>query len=299
MDTFFLGSANPRWLADLDVPLCLAYHHLADRRVLPRARAPWLLDSGAYSRLGKHGSWDTLSPRAYIAGVRHLAEEVGNLAFAGPMDWLVGDDQLRRTGLPVQAHLWNTVTNYVDLVDLWGGDPADCLIIPSLQGRTETDFHACWDLYDRCGVDLSALPRVGLGSIASRQAKPEVARIVESLHDRAPVVLHGYGVKGSGLRRYGHLLSTTDSFAWSFGARRGRLRHPDCTARHATCSSCPIYALAWRRQLLSTVGPPCSPQARPAGGEAGQSQPAPGRLLRLGDAGESLRTAPRLAGASR
>ncbi|CRK56972.1 Phage protein [Alloactinosynnema sp. L-07] len=114
---FFLGTANPRWLADLDVPLCLAYHHLSKRRTLPRARAPWLLDSGAFNRLSTHGGWDTLSPHTYITGVRRLAEEVGNLAFAGQMDWLVGDDQLRRTGLPVDAHLWNTVTNYLDLVE--------------------------------------------------------------------------------------------------------------------------------------------------------------------------------------
>lgn len=247
---FFLGTANPRWLADLDVPLCLAYHHLALRRTLPQARAPWLLDSGAYSRLSKHGDWDTLSPRAYVTGVRRLADEIGNLAFAGQMDWLVGDEQLRRTGLPVDAHLWNTVTNYVEIVELWGGDPADCPIIPSLQGRTERDFHACWDLFERFGVDLTALPRVGLGSVASREATPEVAAIVESLVDRGPVLLHGYGVKGGGLRRYGHRIHSADSAAWSYGARRAGGRHPDCTARHTTCSSCPTAALAWRSRLL-------------------------------------------------
>jgi hypothetical protein len=208
---FFLGTANARWLADLDVPLCLAYHHLAGRRTLPRARAPWLLDSGAYGRLTKHGGWDDLSPRAYVDGVRRLADEVGNLAFAGQMDWLVGDDQLRRTGLPVAAHQWNTVINYVELVELWGGDPVDCPIIPSLQGRTERDFHACWDLFSRYGVDLATLPRVGIGSIASHEATPETAAIVESLFDRAPLTFHGYGVKGGGLSRYGHLIASSDT----------------------------------------------------------------------------------------
>lgn len=238
----------------MDVPLCLAYHHLAERRTLPRARGPWLLDSGAYTRLSTYGDWDTLSPTTYVADVHRLADEVGDLVFAGQMDWLVSDEHLRRTGLPTEEHLWNTVTNYVELVDLWGGDPADCLIIPSLQGRTERDFHLCWDLFDRVGVNLAALPRVGIGSIASREATPEVAAIVESLLARGPVVLHGYGVKGGGLRRYGHLIRSADSAAWSYGARRAGRRHPDCTAAHTTCSSCPTAAVAWQQQLLVTVG---------------------------------------------
>ena len=60
--------------------------------------------------------------------------------------------------------------------------------------------------------------------------------------------LHGYGVKTRGLREYGNLLTTADSMAWSYNARR-HPPLPGCT--HRSCSNCLRWALRWRRNIVS------------------------------------------------
>ena len=64
--------------------------------------------------------------------------------------------------------------------------------------------------------------------------------------------LHGFGIKLQGLRRYGHLLTSADSLAWSFAARR-LPRLPGCAGRHRTCANCPVFAYRWRSRLVDQV----------------------------------------------
>jgi hypothetical protein len=37
--------------------------------------------------------------------------------------------------------------------------------IPVLQGQSITDYHRCADPYEQRGIDLSALPLVGVGNV--------------------------------------------------------------------------------------------------------------------------------------
>lgn len=60
--------------------------------------------------------------------------------------------------------------------------------------------------------------------------------------------LHGFGIKVLGLRRYGHLLTSADSMAWSVAARRSAPL-PGCTA-HRNCANCPRYAYRWRAEVI-------------------------------------------------
>src|SRR5436309_107712 len=41
-------------------------------------------------------------------------------------------------------------------------------ITPVLQGQSISDYSRCADLYERHGVDLAALPLVGVGSVCRR-----------------------------------------------------------------------------------------------------------------------------------
>jgi hypothetical protein len=65
--------------------------------------------------------------------------------------------------------------------------------------------------------------------------------------------LHGFGVKTLGLRRYGHLLGSADSQAWSKHARDNNIKYPDCAMGHQVCNYCLTYALHWRGQLLTRL----------------------------------------------
>lgn len=84
---FFLGTHHPHWLSLLGVPLFVSRRSMDGRKTLPRAVAPWALDSGGFSELTIHGEW-RMTARAYVDFVRRCADEVGLLAWAAPQDWM-------------------------------------------------------------------------------------------------------------------------------------------------------------------------------------------------------------------
>jgi hypothetical protein len=67
--TFFLGTHQPGWLGHARIPLFVSDVRLRVYKTLPRAAAPWALDSGGFSELQNHGRW-TVGPREYVARVR-------------------------------------------------------------------------------------------------------------------------------------------------------------------------------------------------------------------------------------
>jgi hypothetical protein len=150
---------------------------------------------------------------------------------------------IARTGLSVAEHLHRTVENYLTLRRLAPHLP----VIPVVQGWRLPDYMDCLDLYRSAGVDLAALPRVGLGSVCRRQSTAEIAVIVTELARRG-LRLHGFGVKTGGLHLYGHLLTSADSMAWSYAARRAPAL-PGCTG-HKNCANCLAYATRWRAGVL-------------------------------------------------
>jgi hypothetical protein len=62
--------------------------------------------------------------------------------------------------------------------------------------------------------------------------------------------LHGFGVKKKGLARYGTVLASADSMAWSSAARHDPPL-PGCT--HESCQNCARYAMRWRQDLLAST----------------------------------------------
>jgi hypothetical protein len=154
---------------------------------------------------------------------------------------------LARTGLSVVEHQRRTVENFVQLRSLAPELP----IFPVVQGWRLDDYLRCVDAYARVGIDLTAEPLVGLGSVCRRQATAEIGEIVGRLSGLG-LRLHGFGVKVGGLRCYGDGLASADSMAWSF---RGRHMH-GCSHRPpeqqpvSSEANCLAFARQWRRRLL-------------------------------------------------
>ena len=241
---FYLGTHQPAWLAQgLGVPLLVSHRRLAGRRSLPRASGPWACDSGGFSELSLYGRWRT-DERSYVAALRRYATEIGQLDWAAPMDWMTESQVLARTGLSLRTHQHRTVANYLRLRDLAPELP----IIAVLQGQSIADFHRCADLYERHGVDLAALPLLGVGSICRRQHSGEVEQILRSLAARG-YRLHAFGAKVLGLGRYADSICSSDSAAWSY---RGRFV-PGCSPSHRSESNCLRFALAWHTRLLASL----------------------------------------------
>jgi hypothetical protein len=241
---FYLGTHETSWLERLDVPLFISHRRLAQRRRLPVARCGWALDSGGFTELEQFGGWKT-TVNEYVEATARYAEDIGHLDWAAPMDWMCEPHMLAKTGLSVREHQERTIANYLELRD---HGP----FIPVLQGWTLADYERCIDLYGDAGVALADEPTVGVGSVCRRQSTAEIGRIMHTLHE-AGICAHGFGVKKEGVARYGRYLTSADSMAWSYRARRS-WPLPGCT--HKSCANCSRFALRWRSELLAPVGRP-------------------------------------------
>jgi len=256
MTMFYLGTHQPGWLATAGVPLFVSDRRLRGYRRLPVAAAPWACDSGGFTELQVYGSWEHgPTPAEYVARVRRYRDEIGQLAWAAPQDWMcenivihggqIGPVRFAGTHLSVAEHQRRTVNNFVELRDRAPELP----FVPVVQGWTVADYLRCVDLYDRAGVDLRTAPLVGLGSVCRRQSTGEVGAIITALRSAGVARLHGFGFKILGLAAHGHLLTSADSMAWSLDARR-RPPLPGC-AGHRNCANCLRFALQWRAAVLA------------------------------------------------
>jgi len=237
---FFLGTPEPYWLRRDDVtgPFFVSRSRLARLKKLHETKHRWALDSGGFTQLHKYGTW-TISSEEYANFVKRCDDEIGNLAWAAPQDWMCEETALRQSGLSVREHQDRTISNFLDLRQRLGS-----LVIPVIQGWDRDEYLECCDLYEKAGVDLSSEDVIGLGSVCRRNADSDIAEIINTLQ---PLNLHGFGIKGkSYIENYGSLVSA-DSMAWSFTARP----LPNCS--HRKCSWCYEYADLWRSRILNKV----------------------------------------------
>jgi hypothetical protein len=249
LETFFLGTHHPGWLRQTAVPLFLSRRRLAPLRKLPRARGPWALDSGGFTELSVFGRW-TVTVEQYVREVREYVSEIGKLQWAAQMDHMCEPWILAKTGGTVEEHQRLTLENYLQLKS----KAPDLPWVPVLQGWTITDYWRHAEAFARAGVDLAALPLVGVGSICRRQGTTGAGVILATLAT-SQLRLHAFGMKVSGLRLSAGAVVSTDSLAWSFAARR-RPALPECRGRHRSCQNCQRYALQWRSKLLRTLDLP-------------------------------------------
>ena len=240
---FYLGTQNPHWLSRFRIPMFISRTKLYERKTLPRAIAPWCLDSGAFSEIATHGKW-TISELEYASFVDRCAEEIGLLQWVAPMDWMCEPDMLLKTGLSIDEHQKRTTENVVNLREL-----TNVPVIPVLQGWYLEDYLGHVEQYRQAGIFLESEPTVGLGSVCRRQNTTYAEAIVAHLA-RLGISLHAFGFKLTGLRTTGHLLKSADSMAWSFNAR---MNPPLPNHTHKSCAQCFDWALQWREKALNAV----------------------------------------------
>lgn len=229
---FYLGShhATSRWWA-LGVPLFVSVRVVARRRDIP-ATAPWALDSGGFTEIDKHGRWVTTEDE-YVASIERLSQ-FPHFAWAAPQDWMCEPKMLEKTGLTVREHQERTVASFLSLRARVGER-----VIPVVQGYQPKEYDRCIELYQSAGVDLSAEPIVGLGSVCKRSGTRDAVRLIRYLQDHR-LRLHGFGLKDTAFQLCRHMLASADSMAWSATARR-----------EGRDSNSPEEAIAWRERLLA------------------------------------------------
>lgn len=253
---FYLGTHQEYWLWQVDVPLFVSARRLRCRRSLQRATCDWALDSGGFSELSLFARWET-TPEQYAGEVQRWRDRIGRMDWAAIQDWMCEPVMLERTGLTIAEHQSRTIESWHTLTHL----APDVPWTPVVQGWKLDDYMAHVEQYTAAGVDLAALPVVGVGSVCRRQAMGEAEEIVRALAGLG-LRVHGFGFKLQGLARCADAMESADSMAWSMAARKrpplpGHDQPgPGRKTGHKNCANCRVWAMQWREQVQAVVERP-------------------------------------------
>ncbi len=211
---FFCGLHQPSDAQHFDAAF-VSVNRLRDRKG-PFVVGDWIMDSGAFTEISTHGRYRT-SVAEYAAQIRRWATN-GHLLAAVAQDYMCEPWITAKTGLSVLQHQELTVYRYDDLM---AEDVAGVYILPVLQGYEPEEYVHHVRMY---GSRLKLGAWVGVGSICKRNASPRaVEAVLLAIHAVRPDLrLHGFGLKATALRSalVFDLLTTADSMAWSFQARK-------------------------------------------------------------------------------
>ena len=192
----------------------LSVHRLRDRPVR-YGLGRWMLDSGAFTELARHGEFQT-SAWCYGQEVAWWAR-MGRCEAAVSQDYMCEPMILARTGLTVAEHQRRTLDRYDALL----ATRPPVYILPVLQGYAPAAYA---DHVRAYGTRLALGAWVGVGSLCKRQGNPSaiVAVLDAVLAERPDLRLHGFGIKLTALRdaRVRARLFSADSMAWSYAGRR-------------------------------------------------------------------------------
>ena len=246
-----LGVHRPPWLSIVDRPTLMVSLATMPSRKHIEASKPWVLDSGGFTELLLHGKWRTTA-KEHIAAITRIADQTPLMSWASPQDWMCEPHMLEKTGLSIAEHQRRTTANFLELRYLAPELP----IIPVLQGWRPDDYNRHADDYIRHGIDLMTEPVVGVGSVCRRQATAEATTIFKRLHSDG-LSLHAFGLKALGLATSAKYLTSSDSMAWSFAARRQRTQCGALNQRTGeplkSCNNCWHAAIDWHTKLVARI----------------------------------------------
>ena len=202
---------------------CISINRLRGRKK-PIAGCRVLVDSGAFTELNLYGRYRH-SVDEYARELHRLhTEGVVEIVAAVAQDYMCEPFMLAKTGLTVADHQRLTISRYDALYGalnrLFGGR-CPFPILPVLQGYMPHEYVEHLMSYGR---RLAKGMWVGVGSVCKRNSAPEkIAEVLRAITSTRPDLrLHGFGVKLTALLNatVRALLSTADSMAWSFAARK-------------------------------------------------------------------------------
>lgn len=236
-DQFYVGVDTH--MIGVDIPIMCSDLRLKRVARLKRAGAAVMIDSGSFTIHDQGKEFDP--PAQYADRVERYMVEIGNVTSAAIYGEMCEEGILAKTGSTVERNQRMTVESYCVLSQIAPRVPW----LAELQGWHEEDYHRCADLYEAAGVDLTTLPRVGLGTICRREGAEEARRIARSIAARG-IRLHGFGVKDP--KSLDSAFQSADSFAWSYGARKRTRECPHGIVRWER--NCPEFLRSWRDKIL-------------------------------------------------
>ena len=172
---------------------CISIHRLETRRKPVECESVFI-DSGAFTKLAKHGCYPE-PVEVYAAQLHRLhTQGVVQIAVASCQDYMCEPFMLAKTGLTVLDHQRLTIERYDALVtelDRLFDGVVPFEVLPVLQGFTIADYLRHIDMY---GDRLTPGMWVGVGSVCKRQGRPAVIEdLLCSIKEVRPDLrLHGF-----------------------------------------------------------------------------------------------------------
>lgn len=210
---FFVGLHHPH--AAQHVAAAFISVNALRRRKGPFTAGEWIMDSGAFTEISRHGGYRH-GVSEYAAQVRRWAS-CGTLLAAVSQDWMCEPFIIEKTGLSVLEHQRLTVERFDALLACG----VETYVMPVLQGFAPADYTRHIAMY---GTRLVPGQWVGVGSVCKRNGDPrQVAAVLWAIKQCRPdLLLHGFGLKKTALADplVRSLVHTADSMAWSYAARR-------------------------------------------------------------------------------
>jgi hypothetical protein len=219
---FYVGLHQPADAQHFDLA-CISINRLR-RRKKQVPCGDVLVDSGAFTEISKYGLYRH-SVEEYAAELHRLhSTGVVQIAAAVAQDFMCEPFILAKTGLTIADHQRLTIERYdallAELGRLFNGK-VPFHVMPVLQGFAPADYTNHVRMY---GDRLKPGMWVGVGSVCKRQGDPRsIIAVLQAIYAVRPdLALHGFGVKKTSLLHSGvrELLSTADSMAWSYAARK-------------------------------------------------------------------------------
>jgi len=209
---FYVGMHHPNKADKVDRAF-ISVHVLTNRKSAFPVNE-WIMDSGAFTTIAKHGGYPN-PVSAYADQIKRWKSN-GKLVAAVAQDYMCEPHMLAKTGLTVERHQELTVQRYDQLI----AEDTGVYIMPVLQGYDPQDYVRHLKMY---GHRIGHGAYVGVGSVCKRNTSPSsIEQVLKAILDYRPDLrLHGFGVKTTALAWAGvrDRLYSADSMAWSFAAR--------------------------------------------------------------------------------
>lgn len=190
--SFYPGLHQPHDAAHFD-RACISIHRLETRRK-PVQCGDVMVDSGAFTKLAKHGCYPE-PVKVYADQLHRLwTQGVVSITIAAAQDYMCEPFMLEKTGLTVLEHQRLTIERYDDLISALSElfpDGVPFEVMPVLQGFLISDYLRHIEMY---GARLTPGMWVGVGSVCKRQGN---AAVIEDLllaikGARSDLRLHGF-----------------------------------------------------------------------------------------------------------
>lgn len=210
---FFVGLHQPSDAKNIDRAF-ISVNRLRGRKSDVKAKGEWIMDSGAFTTIAKHGGYPE-PVSVYAAECRRWAGSPGLQAVVA-QDYMCEPEMLKRTGMTVFQHQYMTTWRYDELLS----ENVGVYVMPVLQGYTPREYV---NHVRRYGERLAHGAWVGVGSVCKRNGNPNaIVAILSAIKaERPDLRLHGFGLKKTSLQiaTIVDALYSADSMAWSYAAR--------------------------------------------------------------------------------